>query len=84
MDKILNLIESVSEGFPSYSYGPEMNKNINQGSELENEAKQGRHSCMRHSALTSSTILQSIIKTFQKVTERQARNYVQKWIRGGN
>ena len=61
-----------------------MNKNMNQGSELENEAKQSCHSCMRHSALTSSTILQSIIKTFQMVTERQARNYAQKWIRGGN
>ena len=45
-------------------------------------SKSSFHSSMKHLALTCCIILQSVIKIFQIVTEKQARDEVRIWIRG--
>ena len=49
------------------------------GEIIRKMTKSSLHSSMRHLALI---ILESIIKIFQMVTEKQARNEVEIWIRG--
>ena len=67
-------------GFPTAA----ATKNMDQVSGLEKKEEKQFHSSMRHLALTCCIILQSIIKMFQMVTEKQARNEVKIWIRGHN
>ena len=59
---------------------------MDQGTVLENEDKQGCHSCMSHFMLTYSIILLSIIKIFQMVAELCSgnENDLKLWIRGHN
>ena len=69
-----------------YSRNENEVKILDQGTYLENEDKQSCHSCTRHSVLTCSINLPSIIKIFLMVMELCSgnENELKIWIRGHN
>ena len=69
-----------------YSRNENEVKNWISGTELETEDKQICHSCTRHSVLTCSISLPSIVKIFQMAAELCSgnENQVKIWIKGHN
>ena len=80
---IIKIFPMVTE---LYSRNENEIKKNGSGDIIRNEDKQSCHSCTRHSVLTCSIILPSIIKIFLMVTELCSgnENEVILWIRGHN